>query len=429
MLLIYTQKITPRTTYIFKHICMRILGLEVGFTSVIEELIAHSGPKISYGKQQMGNELFIQSQGLLTEQGVESIDITVKPWEETVCFFPVSEKSALPFDIFSAGFYLLSRYEEYLPHVKDERGRYPVSESLGYKEKFLQQPVVDVWAYKFKKVLEEHFPSIEFSSKKMNIHTVIKAVEPYAYEQKGIFRSFIGYLSDLLRFKILQVTRRTQVILGVRRDPHNTFKWIINRAKRSKNPLSVFFLLGEAATFKESINTHRQKFKMLIKYVNDYKEVGLLFSMGALDEHQMLKKEKEQLEEITNRNLLSTMGSHYLVNLPDFYRDLVELEVKRDFTMVYKNTVGFRAGTCTPFLFYDLDYEIKTPLIIHPLAMTTLALTGKSDIEINKTIDAVMNSVKKVNGTFSMIFSNTDFSSERDKTWRKIFSEKMFQHE
>tara|TARA_R100001369_G_scaffold92445_1_gene137587 strand:+ start:1909 stop:3135 length:1227 start_codon:yes stop_codon:yes gene_type:complete len=408
---------------------MRILGLEVGFTSVIEELIAHSGPKISYGKQQMGNELFIQSQGLLTEQGVESIDITVKPWEETVCFFPVSEKSALPFDIFSAGFYLLSRYEEYLPHVKDERGRYPVSESLGYKEKFLQQPVVDVWAYKFKKVLEEHFPSIEFSSKKMNIHTVIKAVEPYAYEQKGIFRSFIGYLSDLLRFKILQVTRRTQVILGVRRDPHNTFKWIINRAKRSKNPLSVFFLLGEAATFKESINTHRQKFKMLIKYVNDYKEVGLLFSMGALDEHQMLKKEKEQLEEITNRNLLSTMGSHYLVNLPDFYRDLVELEVKRDFTMVYKNTVGFRAGTCTPFLFYDLDYEIKTPLIIHPLAMTTLALTNKSDIEINKTIDAVMNSVKKVNGTFSMIFSNTDFSSERDKTWRKIFSEKMFQHE
>ncbi len=408
---------------------MRILGLEVGFTSVIEELIAHSGPKISYGKQQMGNELFIQSQGLLTEQGVESIDITVKPWEETVCFFPVSEKSALPFDIFSAGFYLLSRYEEYLPHVKDERGRYPVSESLGYKEKFLQQPVVDVWAYKFKKVLEEHFPSIEFSSKKMNIHPVIKAVEPYAYEQKGIFRSFIGYLSDLLRFKILQVTRRTQVILGVRRDPHNTFKWIINRAKRSKNPLSVFFLLGEAATFKESINTHRQKFKMLIKYVNDYKEVGLLFSMGALDEHQMLKKEKEQLEEITNRNLLSTMGSHYLVNLPDFYRDLVELEVKRDFTMVYKNTVGFRAGTCTPFLFYDLDYEIKTPLIIHPLAMTTLALTDKSDIEINKTIDTVMNSVKRVNGTFSMIFSNTDFSSERDKTWRKIFSEKMFQHE
>ncbi|RFN58685.1 polysaccharide deacetylase family protein [Marixanthomonas ophiurae] len=429
MLLIYTQKITPRTTYIFKHICMRILGLEVGFTSVIEELIGHSGPKISYGKQPMGNELFIQSQGLLTEQGVESIDITVKPWEETICFFPVSEKSALPFDIFSAGFYLLSRYEEYLPHVKDEWGRYPVSESLGYKAKFLQQPVIDIWAYKFKNVLKEHFPNIEFTTKSMSIHPVIKAVEPYAYEQKGLFRSLIGYMSDLFRFRILQITRRTQVVLGVRRDPNNTFKWIINRAKRSKNPLSIFFLLGEAATFKESINTHRQKFKMLIKYVNDYKEVGLLFSMSALEEYGTLKKEKEQLEEITNRMLLSTMGSHYLVNLPDFYRNLVELEIKNDYTMVYKNTIGFRAGTCTPFLFYDLDYEIKTPLIIHPLAATTLAFTDKSEMETKKTIDAMFTSVKKVNGTFSMVFSNTDFSSEINKMWKKIFSEKMLQDE
>ena len=429
MLLIYTQKITPRITYIFKHICMRILGIEVSFTSVIEELIAHNGPKLSYGKQPMGNELFLQSHGLLTEQGVESIDISVKQWQETIGFFPVSEKSALPFDIFSAGFYLLSRYEEYLPHVKDERGRYPVSESLGYKEKFLQEPVVDIWAYKFKQVLQKHFPDIEFPNKKMQIHPVIKAVEPFAYQQKGIFRSFIGYTSDFLKFKIRQLTRRTQVILGFRRDPHNTFKWIINRAKRSKNKLSVFFLLGEAATFKESLNTHRQKFKMLIKYVNDYKEVGLLFSYSSLHEYEILKTEKKRLEEITNRSLLSSMGSHYLVNLPDFYRNLVELEIKKDFTMVYKNDIGFRAGTCTPFLFYDLDYEIKTPLVVHPLAMTTAAFNDKSEMEVNKIIESMMYSVHKVNGTFSIIFSNTDFSPNTSKVWKKVFSEKMFQND
>ncbi|PVW13341.1 polysaccharide deacetylase family protein [Marixanthomonas spongiae] len=427
MLLIYTQKITPRTTYAFKHICKRILGVEVGFTSVIEELIAHKGPKLSYGKQPMGNELFVQAQGLLTEQGVESIDITVKRWEDTVCFFPVSEKSALPFDIFSAAFYLMSRYEEYLPHVKDERGRYPVSESLGYKEKFLQQPVIDIWAYKFKKVLLEHFPHLRFASKTMDIHPVIKSVEPYAFEQKGFFRSLIGYLSDLLRFRLLQVTRRTQVLLGIRRDPNNTFKWLINKAKRSKKPMTFFFLLGEAATFKESINTHRQKFKLLIKYVNDYKEVGLLFSMGSLGAYAMLKKEKEQLEEITNRTLLSSMGSHYLVNLPDFYRNLVELEIKKDFTMVYKDLIGFRAGTCTPFLFYDLDYEIKTPLIVHPLAGTTLGFADKSDMEINKTLEAMLTSVKKVNGTFSLVFSNTDFAAGTNRIWKKIISEKMLQ--
>ena len=56
------------------------------------------------------------------------------------------------------------------------------------------------------------------------------------------------------------------------------------------------------------------------------------------------------------------MNARFLVHLPDVPRHLVELEIQRDFTMVYRNAIGFRAGTCTPFLFYDLDFEIKTPL-------------------------------------------------------------------
>ena len=43
MLLVYTHKITPRLKYTFKHICKRILGLEVSFTSKIEDFIAHAG--------------------------------------------------------------------------------------------------------------------------------------------------------------------------------------------------------------------------------------------------------------------------------------------------------------------------------------------------------------------------------------------------
>ena len=69
MLLVYTQKITPRITYAFRHICYRILGLETQFTSTIEEFLAHNGAKLSYGKQALSHELFIHSEGLLTQQG------------------------------------------------------------------------------------------------------------------------------------------------------------------------------------------------------------------------------------------------------------------------------------------------------------------------------------------------------------------------
>jgi len=56
MLLVYTHKISPRLKYVFKHICTRILGVQVGFTAKIEEFIAHDSLKMSYTKQQLGNE-------------------------------------------------------------------------------------------------------------------------------------------------------------------------------------------------------------------------------------------------------------------------------------------------------------------------------------------------------------------------------------
>lgn len=115
-----------------------------------------------------------------------------------------------------------------------------------------------------------------------------------------------------------------------------------------------------------------------------------------------------------------------MVSLPDIYRNLVELEIERDFTMAYEDSIGFRAGTCTPFLFYDLDYETRTPLMIHPLAASTKAFEGKFASDINKTVTQIMAEVNQVNGTFTMVFSNTDFSNEdHNKIWRSIFYEKL----
>jgi len=70
MLLVYTHKITPRLKYTFKHICKRILGLEVKFTSKVEDFIAHDSLKMSYTKQPLSNELFVRSHSLLFEQGL-----------------------------------------------------------------------------------------------------------------------------------------------------------------------------------------------------------------------------------------------------------------------------------------------------------------------------------------------------------------------
>ncbi|MEM7085609.1 MAG: hypothetical protein AAF489_05475 [Bacteroidota bacterium] len=401
---------------------MRILGVKVQFASVIEEFIAHQGPKISYGKQPMGKEIFVQAHGLLTQQGFEDIDITVQPWEDSICFFPTSDKSVLPFDIFSAAFYLLSRYEEYIPHLKDKMARFPAEESLAYKEEFLHQPVIDIWAYRFKAILLKHFPNMEFEDRTYQRHHIVEATQPFAYTQRGFLRNLTGYLRDLGRLRIRNVLDRSKVLLKLRKDPYDTFRWMMNAVRKEDAKLSVFFLLGEGFSFKEDINTKRKKYKGLVKHVGDYTEVGLIFSYHSLGDEERLKQEKRQMEELTHRTLESSLNDKLLVNLPHNYRSLLELEVKKDMTMVYENELGFRAGTCTPFLFYDLDYEIKTPLIIYPLAGKTSACEGKKEGEIESQLHKIRDTVQELNGTFSLLFTNRNFTFEQS-FWRRFFSD------
>ena len=241
MLLIYTQKITPRFTYVFKHICTRILGIEIKFTNAIETFIAEEGPKLSYGKQPLGNELFLQSHIILSHQGIESVELTVKNWEETKCFFQVSDKSALPFDIFSASFYLLSRYEEYLPHVKDTYGRFTKEESLAFQSGFLHQPVIDLWAYKFKAALQIQYPNFEFDTRHFSINPVIDVPVAYYFKNKGFLRTIGGIVSDLARFRLKFLYNRFPVLFGFKKDPYDNFKWIINRQKTSQSKFNFFF--------------------------------------------------------------------------------------------------------------------------------------------------------------------------------------------
>jgi hypothetical protein len=416
MLLVYTHKISPRLKYVFKHICTRVLGIEVGFTTKIEEFIAHDSLKMSYTKQQLSNEFFIKSNDILFEQGLNDIDINIYNWENTKCFFSIGDKCALPFDIFSASFYLLSRYEEYLPHVKDEFGRFLASESLAYQEGFLHQPVVDIWAYKFKRALQKQFPDFKFPERTYQIKPVIDVPSAYIYKLKGIMRTLGGALKDLFRFRLKNLYTRFGVLLGLKHDPYDTFKYLLNRQKTSQFKFIFFFLIGDYSTYDKGINPNKKEFVSLIKHVNDYSDVGLKISFFALEDEALLKKEKLRMEDILNTNLTASRQSFSKLNLPETYRNLIALEIKEDYTMGYVNHIGFRAGSCTPFLFYDLDYEVQTPLKIVPYHLMDYALLKhKSLLDKKKILNEVMHQVKQVNGMFVPVFHNYTFGE--DNRW------------
>lgn len=424
MLLVYTHKITPRLKYTFKHICKRILGLEVKFTSKVEDFIAHDSLKMSYTKQPLSNELFVRSHSLLFEQGLSDLDINVQLWDNTKGFFLAGERSDLPYDIFAASFYLLSRYEEYLPHVKDEYGRFMAKESIAFTNRFLNQPVVDIWAYKLRDVLQQKFPEYKFHERYYEVSPVIDVPMAYYFRQKGLLRTIGGSLSDIGRFKLKQFYQRYSVLMGFKRDPYDTFKWIITKQKQFKKKFMVLFLLGDYSTYDKNINTNKKEFISLIKSVADYCDVGIKASYFALDDLSILKKEKLKIEVITNKVLEAVRNSFSKLNLPTSYRNFVELEIHQDYSMGYVDTLGFRAGTCTPFQFYDLDYEVQTPLQINPYHCMDFALIKyQSLLDKTEHLQKLIDEIKAVNGTFTPIFHNYTFSdSERWEGFRSLFN-------
>ncbi|MCL7753583.1 polysaccharide deacetylase family protein [Polaribacter sp. Z022] len=425
MLLVYTHKVTPRVRYIFKHIFTRTLLIPVDFTSKIEEFVAFNGPKMSYTKTPLGNEFFVKSNDLLFEQGVNDMEIVIQKWDDIPCFFKTGPKSAVPYDVFAASFYLISRYEEYLPHVKDVHGRYTAEQSLAYKYRFLEKPVVDIWAYKLLEALKQKFPDYEYKTRKYKYISTVDIDNAYAYKYKSLVRSVGGFFKDLFQLKLINVWNRFAVTFNIKKDPFDTFQKILDIKKEKDIRTIFFFLIGDYTTFDTNVSASKNKYRLLIKEMVDYARVGLHPSYFTMNNTELLKKEKIRLEHIINMPIQRSRQHYLRFSLPDTYQNLIDLEVEEDYSMGYASNVGFRASTCTPFYFYDLDFEIQTPLKVFPFALMDTTLNDYMKLTPRQSLGRIRdlkNEVKAVNGTFITLFHNESLSDYlRWKGWKRLY--------
>ncbi|MGM0634546.1 MAG: DUF7033 domain-containing protein [Bacteroidota bacterium] len=409
-ILVFVSKETPRIQYTFKQICNRILGLQVHFTTKIEDFIAFDGVKFSYGKKQLGKEIFIEESGLLQEQGFTDIDIQLGEWDGVPCFFSVSKESDIPFDFFSAAFYLLTRYEEYQPYVKDMSGGFPVEESLAVKGDFLKRPVIDLWAYKFKQILTKKF-EVEFPKRKFEVNTIVAVEEAFAYRNKGIVRLLGGGIRDLLALKFAKTIERIKVVFRLAKDPYDIYDELIDFVHKHQIKLLFMFQLSDFSKENRNINYNNRRYHHLIKSMGDYAYIGLLPGFDALQNLKVFSKEKQRWEDIIRHNLEATLIKRFPMNFPESYIHFMQSEIKMDFSMGYQKELGFRAGTSSPYLFYDLNLEQTSPLKIYPYLLNSLIFEKYNYDEVRLELETIKEELSSVGGNFNMIFDNRDFAN------------------
>ncbi|MFY7816329.1 MAG: DUF7033 domain-containing protein, partial [Chryseobacterium taeanense] len=121
-----------------------LFGEKAAITQREDLFTQFNGPRLQYiAAKKFGEPMHIQPRGLVFESDIHPVSVVCTKWEGYPIFF--SGSGDIPFDIFSASFYLVSRYEEYLTFTPDQYGRFPHTASIAFREGFLDIPLVQHW--------------------------------------------------------------------------------------------------------------------------------------------------------------------------------------------------------------------------------------------------------------------------------------------
>ncbi|WP_158798573.1 hypothetical protein [Pedobacter sp. L105] len=339
-LLVYVPLLTPRIKYIFNFIFNEILQTQVGFSSNVAEFKSSKLPKISYANQPVADEPFFKHSDFLHAHTISAPTIRTTTFGDMIVPFAV-DNSSLPFDVFAASFYFVSRYEEYLPYQPNDEGNFPPEHSLQSKLKLLEFPVIDAWAMVLKNMLLKTYPGLYFGKKDFELIPLI-----CLYPTDGLNTAF------LLR-KTIKLIRKLPFL-------------------NKPNPAAQAKISG----LKLFLNEQHEKYQLSPVY--------------------FFKPAKE----------VETICDHQ-ISFPKSYLQLLKSGINKDYRMGYQNTIGFRAGTCTPFFWYDLQLEKTTHLLVHPVPVNDLILKRNRTFNIDDVLGnwgRLIENVKLFNGKFYILW-------------------------
>ena len=431
MLLVFTPKLTSRIRYIFNHIFYRMLNLKVEFTNSIEDFVAYNGPKLSYSNKPLGKELFFFSHPFLIDQGIHNISVDVLIKKKYPIIFPVNHKSAMELDIFAASFYLISRYEEYLPHLKDSKGRFQLLESIAFKNNFLDKPLVDIWVNDLKLIINRRYKNLikELSMPK-KIIPILEVSDPYLFRQKSFVSTLLQSFNLIWNLKFKTLLYQFYVLIRIFKDPYTEYDFLIKTFNKHKINLISFFRFTQHASDLGAISIFNYSYRLLIKNISDQIQLSLLVSFFGQKNQKVLKSEMINLTRLTNRSTKKVRLNYGILSLSEVYPNLVQNEVKEDYSMGYADHIGYRASTCVPFYFYDLMNEVQTPLKIYPVIITENGLRKFSSKKAFFEMKKHYQMSPLTSSVFSFAFSPRILSKSPDNLlWRSSFLEYISEYE
>lgn len=413
-LLVYTEQITPRLTWILKEILGRRLGLDYLVVDDREAYRHGSVPGLTYAREAVGRrqELVIVPAGLLEEQGMKAAAPAAARSEGIPLLYP-QQAGSLPLDIFSAAFYMLSRYEEYLAFRPDAMGRFPARESLAWREGWLDIPVVDLWTTLLVEKMTQVFKGVKYQIPPGEFLPTYDVDQTFAYRHKSLLRLIGGALREK------NLRERWQVWRGRKKDPFDTFREIISLHDAGSEKPVFFFHTGRWGRYDKSIAPEKKEVGDVIRLCSHAADVGIHPSVRAAQDPALIAGEKERLEKAAGRKVVKSRMHYLMFRFPEIPRALLAAGIQEDYSLGFPEMPGFRAGTCHPFSWYDLEREEETSLSFMPLTVMDGALRqglNATPEEVPRYLEQYRKKTDEHGGIFVTLWHNHTFAGAGE--WR-----------
>ncbi len=436
--------ISPRLSYICDLIFGSLMQLDYELSTNLGHNIDNTKIYMYYSTNiffdHTPNTIFLlQSTDFLFCKDIDEVNISVSHFNEIPTLFSHENKdSLLPFDIFAAAFYLVSRYEEYLPYAPDAHGRFSAAKSVAAKHHFLHLPIVSIWTKILAQKLYHINNNFIYKPLKYELHCTYDIDMAFAYKGKNLRQTFGRLALNTLYMRIAALRERLAVWQQQSPDPFDTFDYItIQTQKQIPNDHFLapvfFFLLGDYSQYDKNVSHKNKDFIATIQRVAAQYQTGIHPSYQAskyldadTNNDVQLQKEIRRLQEITNSNTIALSRQHYLrLRLPHTYAQLLRNGITHDYTMGYADALGFRAGIAVPFKWFDVRQNAATALTVVPFcAMDTtlrayLCLTPETAVA---DLQALAQTLHTYGGQFGMIWHNSSLSDRDEwRGWRRVY--------
>ncbi|MBL0357751.1 MAG: polysaccharide deacetylase family protein [Chitinophagaceae bacterium] len=395
--------------YICSFIFKELMQVDVEITGNVEQFKRYEGVRVNYSALRItDNELRIAHANLLFENDIQQQTIECFETNGYKAFFKIPAAD-FPFDIFAASFYLLSRYEEYLPHQKDMYGRYAHENSLAFKEGFLNLPMINIWVNHLAAKLHEQYSTFNIQHSTFRFFPTYDIDIAYSYRHKGLERTVGGFIKS-------PSAARLKVLAGTQQDPFDVYDWMDALHHRySLKPIYFFLVAEKNGEYDKNILPGTSAMKELIAAHGAKYTVGIHPSWQSGDDEKMLKNEINLLKAILKKEITASRQHYIRFYLPDGYRRLIASGITEDYSMGYGSINGFRASVTASFYWYDLENEKQTGLRIHPFCFMDANSFYEQGLSAKEAYNELMQYYavcKQVNGTLITIWHNNFLGSD-----------------